>query len=149
MRFSNTPPDNAENSWRYQLDDFVRDNKQELAALAWGLLQEWGDRNNTLGIDLKPKPHFVACSREAIEKLNKQVNSQLREVLGILDGYEPSKEVVIIGIGNGQIKLINFVSDPAPPVCFDLCENSDLDALINKLEGELDRYIFLPDRSPS
>ena len=143
MRFSNTPPDNAENSWRYQLDDFVRENEQELAALAWGLLQEWGNRNNTLGIDLKPKPHFVACSREAIEKLNRKVNYQFREILGILDGYEPSREVVIIAIGNGQIKLINFMSNPPPPDCFDRA--TDLDALIERLEQEMNRYICQPN----
>lgn len=143
MRFSNTPPDNAENSWRYQLDGFVRENEQELAALAWGLLQEWGNRNNTLGIDLKPKPHFVACSREAIETLNRKVNYQFREILGILDGYEPSREVVIIGIGNGQIKLINFVSNPPPPDCFDRAV--DLDILIERLEQKMNRYICQPN----
>ncbi len=145
MRFSSTPPDDAENSWRYQLDDFVRENKPELAALAWGLLQEWGSRNNTLGIDLKPKPHFVACSREAIEKLNQQVNSQFREILGILDGYDPTKEVVIIAIGKGQIKLINFASDPPPPVCFENAENQDLDRSIARLEQEMERYICQPN----
>ena len=151
MRLSNTPPDDAENQWRYQLDDFVRENKQELAALAWGLQQEWGDLNKTLGIDLKPKPHFVGCSREAIEKLNKQVNYQFREILGILDGYQSSKEVVIIGIGKGQIKLIHFVSDPPPPVCFEqICkadpsESGDLDSLIDRLEQEMNRYICQPN----
>ncbi|MGF1489900.1 MAG: hypothetical protein ACFBSE_22665 [Prochloraceae cyanobacterium] len=139
MRFSNTPPDDAENRWRYQLDDFVRANERDLAGLAWGLLQEWGDSNNTLGIDLNPKPHFVACSREAIEKLNKQVNYQFREILGILDGYDRNKEVVIIGIGNGQIKLINFVSDPLPPVCYESA--GDLDSLIDRLEAEMNLYI--------
>ena len=142
IRLSNTPPDDAENRWRYQLDEFVKDNQQELAALAWGLLQEWSDRSNTLGIDIKPKPHFVACSRNSIEELNRKVNNQFREVLGILDGYQPEKEVVIIGIGNGQIKLINFQPDPSPPVCFEQI-TEDLDTLIHRLEEYLDRQMYI------
>ena len=134
-----SPPRNAENEWRFQLDRFVQENQKQLAALCWGLHQEWGVSLNTLGIDLKPTPHFVACSREAIEALNKQVNQQLREVLGVLDGYSPEKEVVLIGIGNGQIKLINFQPEPPPPECFE--EAEDLDTLIDKLEQRLSKYI--------
>jgi hypothetical protein len=36
MQFGDSPPDNLENQWRYQLDRFVTENKTSLAALAWG-----------------------------------------------------------------------------------------------------------------
>ena len=136
---NNSPPRNAENEWRFQLDRFVQENQKQIAALCWGLQQEWGDSNDILGIDLKPTPHFVACSREAIEALNQQVDQQLREVLGVLDGYRSEKEVVLIGIGDGQIKLINFQPEPPPPECFEVEE--DLDTLIDKLEQRLSEHI--------
>ncbi|MCZ8189390.1 MAG: hypothetical protein O9326_06510, partial [Microcystis sp. LE19-338.1B] len=59
MRFEQAIPDDPANQWRYQLDQFVQENQQELAGLMWGLLSEWGeDAQETLGIDLKPQPHF-------------------------------------------------------------------------------------------
>jgi hypothetical protein len=134
--FSNPLSDNAENKWRYQLDQFVRENELELAALAWGLLQEWGESKDTLGIDLKPTPHFVACSRDSIEKFNRKVDNHIQEILGVLDGYKPEEEVVIIVIGKGQIKLINFKPEPSPPVCFEQADR-ELDRLIKKLEASL------------
>jgi hypothetical protein len=140
--FSKLPPDNLENQWRYQLDEFVQKNQQELAALAWGLLQEWGNNQETLGIDLQPQPHFVCCSREALEKLNHKVHHRLQEILGVLDGYKPEEEVVIIGIGKGQLKLINFQPNPSPPVCFEQVE-LDLDSLIQQLENRLIDYLYL------
>ena len=138
ISFSNLPPDNPENSWRYQLNDFVDANQPKLAALAWGLLQEWGDSQDILGIDLKPKPHFIRCSKEAIENLNRQVGNRIQEILGIIDGYQPEEEVVMIAIGNGQIKLINFKPEPSPPECFEMIE-LQLDLLIKKLEEELNK----------
>ena len=140
FRPSSPPPRDTENEWRFQLDQFVEENQKQLSALFWGILQEWGTSNDTLGIDLKPKPHFVACSRTAIEKLNRNVSNQLREILGILDGYNPEQEVVMIGIGNGQIKLINFQPDLPPPVCFEEVE-ADLDTLIEQLEARLAEQI--------
>jgi hypothetical protein len=136
INFSNRPPNDAANQWRYLLDEFVEENQQALAALAWGLLQEWGNSKETLGIDLKPKPHFICCSREAIELLNRKVNRKIQEILGVLDGYNPETEVVAIAIGEGQIKLIHFQSDPPPPVCFEQMEG-DLDTLIQQLEARL------------
>ncbi len=133
IQFGSPLPDDQTNQWRYQLDDFVAENQQSLAALAWGLLQEWDNNQNTLGIDLQPQPHFVCCSRQAIEELNQKVKRQIQEILGVLDGYNPQEEVVIIAIGKGQIKLINFKPDPTPPVCFENTANS-LDELIQKLE---------------
>lgn len=137
---SSPPPRNAENKWRFQLDQFVQQNQHPLAALFWGLKQEWGESNDVLGIDLHPHPHFVACTREAIEELNRNVNGQLREILGILDGYSPEKEVVIIGIGEGQVKLIHFESEPSPPDCFQ--ESEDIDTLITNLEQRLSEMIL-------
>jgi hypothetical protein len=136
INFSNRPPNDAANQWRYLLDEFVEENQQALAALAWGLLLEWGNSKETLGIDLKPKPHFICCSREAIELLNRKVNRKIQEILGVLDGYNPETEVVAIAIGEGQIKLIHFQSDPPPPVCFEQMEG-DLDTLIQQLEARL------------
>jgi hypothetical protein len=138
IQFGTTPPHDAENSWRYQLDQFVSENQRELAALAWGLRLEWGESQDTLGIDCQPQPHFVACSRESVETLNRKVNNQLREVLGILDGYNPEKEVVILGIGKGQIKLINFQPNPSPPLCFAEIQ-AEIDVLITQLETRLNQ----------
>lgn len=126
--------------WRSQLDRFVKENQKELAALAWGLQQEWGETENTLGIDLKPQPHFVACSREAIEKLNDNVNGQIQEILGLIDGYNPEKEVLILAIGDGQIKLLHFQPQIPPPTCFQETQE-DIDALINLLEARLAEQI--------
>jgi AAA+ ATPase superfamily predicted ATPase len=130
-------PNTPENKWRIKLDSFVRANQQELAALAWGLQQEWEDLDNTLGIDLKPKPHFVACSRESLETLNKSVNGQIQEILGILDGYKKDEEVAIIAIGEGQIKLIHFQPKRTPLQCFEEAEKN-VDRLIELLETKLE-----------
>ena len=93
INFNYNPiPDDRENNWRYQINNFVKANKQKLAALAWGLLQEWGDSQGTLGIDLKPKPHFIRCSQESLEKLNSQVDNRIQEILGIIDGSNQKKK---------------------------------------------------------
>ncbi|MDJ0567604.1 MAG: hypothetical protein QNJ53_01015 [Pleurocapsa sp. MO_192.B19] len=130
----------AEQKWRSQLDRFVQDNQQQLAALAWGLQQEWGESKDILGIDLQPTPHFVACSQESLEQLNQNTRGQLQEILGIIDGYDRETEVVIIGIGEGQMKLINFQPKTTPPNCFAII-NDDLDQLIAVLEAALAKYI--------
>ena len=44
-------PELAE-KWRSQLDFFVDDYQVELAALAWGLKQEWKEDGDVLGIDI-------------------------------------------------------------------------------------------------
>jgi hypothetical protein len=140
IQFSNLPPNDLENQWRYKLDRFVEENQQSLAALAWGLSQEWGDSRETLGIDLKPHPHFVCCSSDALETLNRKVDRKIQEILGILDGYDPIEEVAIIGIGDGQIKLIYFRPDPSPRACFEQT-NGDLNALIMQLEQKMSEYL--------
>ena len=136
IRLGNSQNNKPEDKWRWQLDDFAKDNQQRLAALAWGLQQEWGELNNILGIDLNPKPHFVACSREAIEQLSSNTNDQLQEIVGLVDGYKPEEEVLIIVIGEGQIKLLHFQVEPSPPVCFQEAQE-DIDALIASLEANL------------
>lgn len=144
---SSTPPNQEESKWRSLLNEFLQANQQELAALVWGLYLEWEDKNNILGIDLKPKPHFVTCSRSAVEELNRKVHNNLREILGVLDGYKPEEEVVIIVIGDGQINLIDFKPEPAPPVCFEQL-NLDIDRSIKLLEEDLDRTMQCLKENP-
>ncbi len=133
-------PEIAEQKWRSQLDFFVTDYEQQLAALAWGLKQEWGDSDDVLGIDLQPTPHFVACSQDSLAKLNKNTRGRIQEILGIVDGYDSAVEVVIIGIGEGQVKLINFQPEITPADCF-AATDGDIDQLISILETALNNYI--------
>ena len=137
---SNNRPEIAEQKWRSQLDLFVSDREEQLAALAWGLKQEWGDSDDVLGIDLQPTPHFVACSQDSLEKLNKNTRGIVQEILGIVDNYDPKLEVVIVGIGSGQVKLINFQPQVSPSDCF-AAANEDIDGLISDLETALADYI--------
>lgn len=136
IMFGSPQPIGEEGKWRTLLAQFVKANQQELAALSWGLFLERGKGDDTLGIDIAPTPHFVFCPKAAIEALNSKVENQLQEVLGVVDGYKPDKEVLIIGIGNGQIKLIQFESEPPPPVCFEHVA-ADVDSLLERLEQRL------------
>lgn len=135
----NNRPEIAAQKWRSQLDLFVNDHEQQLAALAWGLQQEWADEKEVLGIDLKPEPHFIACSQASLEKLNRNTRGQLQEILGIVDNYARETEVVIVAIGEGQVKLINFQPNTSPPDSF--AANGDIDQLIATLETALAKYI--------
>ncbi len=137
---SNNRPEIAEQKWRSQLDIFVNDCEQQLAALAWGLQREWADTKEVLGIDLKPEPHFVACSQASLEKLNQNTRGQLQEILGIVDNYDQETEVVIVVIGEGQVKLINFQPNISPPDSF-AATDGDIDKLIATLETALAKYI--------
>jgi hypothetical protein len=134
--FGRSQPEKAEDQWKRQLDQFAKDNQQELAALCWGLFLERGESENTLGIDLQPTPHFVYCPRNAIEQLNSKLQNQIQEILGIVDAHKPEKEVLIIGIGNDQIKLIQFEPEPPPPACFEQV-GKDVDTLLDLLEQRL------------
>lgn len=136
IMFGRPQPEKAEDKWKHQLDRFAKENKQELAALAWGLSLERGESKDTVGIDLQPTPHFVYCPREAIEELNRNVENHLQEILGIVDAHNPEKEVLIIGIGNDQIKLIQFEPEPAPPACFEQVAK-DVDTLLEQLQQRL------------
>ncbi|ACB51321.1 unknown [Crocosphaera subtropica ATCC 51142] len=136
MQFGESIPDNLENQWRYQLNRFVTENKKTLAALAWGLKNEWEEKKDVLGIDLQPEPHFIRCSRQSLEELNRNVEGKIQEILGIFDNYNEQEEVALIVINKGQIKLIYYQSDPFPPVCFDE-KQSSLDSLIEELENTM------------
>jgi hypothetical protein len=139
MLFGNPQPI-GEEGWRQQLNRFVQAHQQELAALAWGLFLEKGESDDTLGIDLEPSPRFVFCPKAAIETLNSNVNNQIQEILGFIDGYKPEKEVLIVGIGSGQIKLIQFEPQPPPPECFEQVA-LDVDSLLERLEQSLSKYV--------
>ena len=136
----NNRPEIAQQKWRSQINSFVIDYEFQLAALAWKLRQEWNDSNDVLGIDLKPQPHFVACSYQDLETLNKNTRGQLQEILGIVDNYNPEIEVVIVAIGEGQVKLINFQPESTPPDCFAQTDGN-VDKLIDTLENALAKYI--------
>lgn len=136
----NNRPEIAAQKWRSQLNSYAIDYETQLAALAWGLQQEWAENQDVLGIDLQPQPHFVACSRESLEKLNKNTRGQLQEILGIVDNYDRETEVVIIAIADGQVKLINFKPETNPARCFAELDQ-DLDQLIATLETGLAEYV--------
>ncbi len=136
----NNRPEIAEQKWRSQLDFFVKEYQQQLAALAWGLKQEWGENNDVLGIDLQPAPHFVACSQDSLSELNQNTKGTIQEILGIVDGHDSALEVVIVVIAEGQIKLINFQPQTTPADCF-AATDGDLDQLIDTLEIALAKYI--------
>ena len=70
--FDNQGPQPRE-KWRAHVDWFVQDYQPQLTALAWGLQEEWGNDGSILGIDLKPQPHFVPCSPELLQTLNRRV----------------------------------------------------------------------------
>jgi hypothetical protein len=131
----------TQQKWRSQLDRFVDKYQTQLAALVWGLQQEWNDSETILGLDLQPQPHFVACGREDLEILNQNTKGQIQEILGIIDGYQRESEVIVIAIAEGQIKLINFQPQTSPPDCF-TATSEDLDNLIELLEGVLKEYIL-------
>ena len=140
IMFGRPQPEKAEDKWKRQLDRFAQENKQELAALVWGLSLERGESTDTIGIDLQPTPHFVYCPREAIEELNRKVENHLQEILGIVEAHNPEKEVLIVGIGNDQIKLIQFEPEPAPPACFEQV-GKDVDTLLEQLEHRLCQHL--------
>lgn len=138
MIFATTRPESPDNQWRRQLDRFVKQHQQELAALSWGLWLENGDSKGTIGIDLQPTPHFVYCPKEAIEKLNTRVEKKLQEVLGILENYKTEVEVLMIGIGKDEIKLIYFEPEVAPPTCYERL-GEDVNSLLEHLEQLLNQ----------
>ena len=135
--FGKPQPERAEDQWKHQLARFVNEHTPELAALAWGLHQE---SNQTIGIDIQPTPHFVYCPKPAIEELNRKADNQLQEILGIVDAHQPEKEVLMIGIGNDQIKLIQFEPELSPAICFEQV-GKDVDTLIEELEKGLQEQL--------
>jgi hypothetical protein len=136
------PPDDPANPWRQQLDCFVRANQKALAAIAWGLRQEWGDTDEVLGIDLRPTPHFICCDRADLEILNERVDGQIQEILGVLDGCDPATEVAIVAIGKGQLKLIHYQPEMPPHACFQQLDR-DLGEAIAILESKMGKTVSL------
>ncbi|MFM7365221.1 MAG: hypothetical protein ACKO11_12155 [Cuspidothrix sp.] len=134
--FSIPQPETEENKWRGQLDRFVKDNQPELAALFWGLWLENGNSQGTIGINLLPQPHFVYCPQTELEKLNDRVENRLQELLGIIDNNKPETEVVMIAIGKGEIKLIQFAPKLSPETHFHKL-GKNIDELMDLLEQRL------------
>ena len=142
--FSIPQPETAENKWRGQLDRFVKNNQPELAALFWGLWLENGNSQGTIGIDLQPTPHFVYCPQGEIEKLNERVENRLQEILGIIDNNKPETEVVMIGIGKGEIKLIQFAPKSSPETCFqEIGKNVGININLDQVHVNTNQSIFL------
>lgn len=137
-----SPPDDGQHPWRYQLDQFVKQEQIPLAALAWAFYQQWPDKEQYLGLDLQPQPHFVSCDRQAIARVNEQVNGCIQEMVGILNGYDPQTEVAIFVIGPGQFKLLFFQPQPSPAQCW---QNLGLtmDGLTEQLELGLAKGLTL------
>ncbi|AFY56156.1 hypothetical protein Riv7116_3710 [Rivularia sp. PCC 7116] len=140
--FASTQPEIPQPKWLHQLDKFVKAHQQELAALSWALWQQNGDSKGTIGIDLQPKPHFVYCPKEAIEKFNDNVDNKLQEILGLVENHKPEVEVLMIGIGKEQIKLVYFEPETPPPVCYRQVDK-DLDGLMDVLEELLAEEIIV------
>ncbi|NJK38411.1 MAG: hypothetical protein HC835_11085 [Oscillatoriales cyanobacterium RM2_1_1] len=130
------PSESNSHSWQDQLDDFGFTHQKSLAALSWRLYQQQLNSDQFLGIDLKPDPHFITCSRAAIEQLNQKVDRKLQEILGLMASFNPEIEVLIIGIAENRVKLIYFAPDPPPPEC-DRQLGQDTDSLLEYLETQL------------
>lgn len=129
-----SPPTDPE-TWQ-NLKEFVAEHQQLLAALSWRFYQEKEETGEILGLELHPKPQFVACSQHAIETLNQNADNRLREMLGIVEGYKPEEEVLIIGMGRDRLQLVFFTPEPSPPEC---CEEvgKDLYTLLDEVEAKL------------
>lgn len=136
MMFGSTQQETGDYKWRRKIDIFAKENQRELAALFWGLCLENGNKKGTIGIDLQPQPHFVYCPQIEIEKLNDRVENRLQEILGIIENNNPEIEVIMIGIGKGEIKLIQFAPEPAPKTCFEQI-GKDVDSLLELLENKM------------
>ncbi|TVR11896.1 MAG: hypothetical protein EA395_06860 [Phormidium sp. GEM2.Bin31] len=133
----------ADQPWRRQLDQFVKANSQELAALAWGLHLQDPEGDSTLGIDVEPTPHFITCPREALVTLNEKVDNQLRVMMGVVENHNPEIEVLLLGIGRGQIQAIQYQPQPEPPQCFEEV-GEDVDTLLDRLEQRMQTAIDGP-----
>ena len=143
--FDNQDPQPRE-KWRSHVDWFVQDYRAQLTALAWGLQQEWNHDGTILGIDLKPQPHFVPCSPGTLQTLNRRVGGRLQEILGIIAGADFEQEVLILCIGDGQVKLVYYQADPSPETCWQT-HGPDLDQLIADLEAAMAESIQLESAS--
>lgn len=141
IQFSQQKIDDSESRWKHQLDRFVKNHRQELAALAWGLHLE-KKPEDVIGIDLKEPAHFIYCPQVAIQQFNENVEGHIQEILGHIRGHKPTQEVLMIAIGNHQLKLIFFEPAPPPPTCFAELGES-VDALLSRLEKALQSEVKL------
>ncbi len=143
MTASNDSPRDPKNwPWQEKLAKFVADHKQDLAALAWVVAQNQGETPGVIGVDFEPAPHLVFCSVEAIATLNQKVENQLQEILGLIDGYQPDKEVLLLGIGSSddlKLKLVQFEPDPTPQACYQAL-TVEPESLWHQLEADLAKY---------
>lgn len=130
--------DDAANQWRFYLDDFVKEYPTELAAIAWGLAQEWQDPLAFLGLDLLPQPHFIRYTYQDLENFNQRVGNHLQEVLGIVKNHDRETEVAILVLGPGQVKLLFFQPPLSPQQCWAQLAQ-DLETLQQTLETHLSR----------
>jgi hypothetical protein len=127
-----------------RIDRFVRDYRREFAALVWGYdraIQEQGREPEYLGIDLQPTPHWITCTRAQIETLNANVDNRLREAIGVLDGYDPQHEVLVVGIADGQVQLIVFLSDDPTPEQEFINLGCDVNTLLDQLEARMQQEL--------
>ena len=133
----------TEQGWRQQLELFVESHKQELAALAWGISLNTEAERGILGVDFQPSPHLVFCSVTAIAELNRKVDNQIQEILGIIDANQLDEEVLILGLGTGkgfEFKLIQFKPEPAPLQCYEQ-SISNGEGQLQHLEQQLNQYL--------
>jgi hypothetical protein len=135
LESENLSPTSEQKDWK-TLDEWVAANQKSLAALAWIFYQERADLEEFLGLELQPQPRFVSCSKAAIETLNQNTDNRLREVLGILDGYQPQEEVLMIGMSRDRVKLIFFTPKPTPPECYEQV-SKDFNTLLDELEAQM------------
>jgi hypothetical protein len=77
--FGSPQPFGEDGQWRQQLDWFVRENQQELAALSWGLFLEKGESDNTLGIDIEPILDVCVC--QLLEHQSDETKIKFRSVV--------------------------------------------------------------------
>ncbi|MBD2124314.1 hypothetical protein [Trichocoleus sp. FACHB-262] len=141
--FFSSKLDPTEQSWRQQLELFVESHKPELATLAWGLAQHSEAEPGVLGVDFQPTPHLVFCSVAAIAELNRKVDNQIQEILGIIDANQPEEEVLILGLGTGkgfEFKLIQFKPEPTPPQCYEQSLING-EAHLQQIEQQLNQYL--------
>ncbi len=111
-----------------------------MAALAWGVFQQFPDEKPYLGIDLQPTPHFISCDPTAIAQFNDKIDHRLNELVGILAGHDPTTEVAIFVITPAQFKLIFFQPKKSPEACFQAL-GLTLETLQTELETALQHQL--------
>jgi hypothetical protein len=57
-----------------------------------------------------------------------------------MEHHQPDTEVLMIGIGKDQIKLIYYQPEPAPPSCYQQV-GKEVDTLLEQLEQRLSEQV--------